>query len=60
LRPAIEAGVEQTLERYPGLLNAEATRRLAGNMLDGRRPLDFTLWRILNLGVWGSACQVTV
>ena len=60
LRPAIEAGVEQTLDRYPGLLNADATRRLAGDMLDGRRPVDFTLWRILNLGVWGGACQVTL
>jgi len=60
LRPAIEAGVDETLRRYPGLLNADATRRLAGDMLEGRRPVDFTLWRILNVGVWGSACQVTV
>jgi asparagine synthase (glutamine-hydrolysing) len=23
-------------------------------MLEGRRPLDFTLWRIVNLGIWGE------
>jgi asparagine synthase (glutamine-hydrolysing) len=59
LRPAIEAGVDETLRRYPGLLNADATRRLAGDMLDGKRSVDFTLWRVFNLGVWGSACHVT-
>jgi asparagine synthase (glutamine-hydrolysing) len=60
LRPAIHVGVDETLRRYPGLLNADATRQLASDMLDGRRPVDFTLWRIVNLGVWASACQVTM
>jgi asparagine synthase (glutamine-hydrolysing) len=60
LRSAIEAGVDETLCRYPGLLNGEATRQIAGDMLDGRRPVDFTLWRIVNLGVWAGACRVTL
>jgi asparagine synthase (glutamine-hydrolysing) len=58
LRPAVEAGVEETLRRYPGLLDADATRRLAGDMLEDKRAVDFTLWRILNIGVWGEACAV--
>jgi asparagine synthase (glutamine-hydrolysing) len=29
------------------------TRRLADDMLEGRRPVDFLLWRIVNLGLWG-------
>jgi asparagine synthase (glutamine-hydrolysing) len=60
LRPAIEAGVEETLQRYPDLLNAEATRLRASDMLAGVRPIDFTLWRIVNIGIWGRACGVTL
>ncbi len=54
LRPLIEDGVEKTLARYPGLMNADGVRALAADMLDGRRPVDFTLWRIVNLGIWGE------
>ena len=53
LRPQVEAGIEDTLSRYPGLLNAQGTRALVREMLDGTRPMDFTAWRILNIGVWG-------
>jgi asparagine synthase (glutamine-hydrolysing) len=53
LRGQIEAGVEDTLARYPELLNRQGTRALVRDMLDGVRPLDFTLWRIVNMGVWG-------
>jgi asparagine synthase (glutamine-hydrolysing) len=27
-------------------------------MLDGERGLDFTLWRIVNLGLWGERVGV--
>lgn len=54
LRPLIEEGIERTLARYPGLLNADGVRALAAEMLDGRRPVDFKLWRIVNLGIWGE------
>ncbi len=60
LRPAILDGIEETLTRYPGLFNAAGVRRLAADMLDGRRPLDFTLWRIVNVGVWGRVFGVTL
>lgn len=53
LKGAIWDAVEATLRQFPGLLNANGTRRLADDMLNGRRPVDFTLWRIVNLGIWG-------
>ena len=54
LKGAIRDGVEATLKRYPGLLNLQGTRALVDDMLEGRRPVDFTLWRIATLGIWGE------
>ena len=54
LRGATVAAVDATLRRFPALLDAAATRRLVADMLDGRRRLDFKLWRIVNLGIWGE------
>ena len=54
LRKLVEDGIEATLARYPGLMNADGVRALAKDMLDGGRTLDFTLWRIVNLGMWGE------
>lgn len=60
LRAGIEAGMEETLRRYPGLLNPSSTRGLVADMLDGRRPMDFTIWRIVNVGMWGRVFAVTM
>lgn len=60
LRPLIEDGIEKTLARYPGLMNADGVRALAKEMLDGERNVDFTLWRIVNLGIWGERFGVTM
>jgi asparagine synthase (glutamine-hydrolysing) len=60
LRSMIEAGVEDTLRRYPGLLNAGGTRRLVHDMLEGRRALDSRLWKIVNIGVWGRVFAVSL
>ncbi|MHC2252464.1 asparagine synthase (glutamine-hydrolyzing) [Bradyrhizobium embrapense] len=60
LRQAIEAGVEDTLTRFPGLLHADNTRHLTQQMLAGDRPLDFTAWRIVNVGIWGRVFGVTM
>jgi asparagine synthase (glutamine-hydrolysing) len=60
LRGAIEAGVDETLRRFPGLLDPEGTYSLVRDMLSGARTVDFTLWRIVNLPLWGKACGVTV
>lgn len=54
LREMMTEGVEATLKRYPGLFNAAGVRALAADMLEGRKPVDFLLWRIVNLGIWGE------
>lgn len=60
LRGLVEDGIEKTLSFYPGLLNTSGVRALAKDMLDGERPLDFTLWRIVNLGMWGERMGATL
>lgn len=59
LRGLVEDGVERTLRVLPGLLDAAGTRRFAADMLDGRAPVDFTLWRIVSLGLWAERFQVS-
>ena len=54
LRGMMTEGVEATLARYPGLFNADGVRALTDDMLEGRKPIDFLLWRIVNLGMWGD------
>ncbi len=60
LRGLVEDGIEQALAHYPGLMNADGVRALAREMLDGDRPVDFTLWRIVNLGIWGDRVGATM
>lgn len=60
LREMMKEGVEATLKRYPGLFNAAGVRALAADMLEGRKPVDFLLWRIVNLGMWGERFGVEV
>lgn len=60
LRDLVTEGVEATMRRYPGLLNPGGVRALASDMMEGRRALDFTLWRIVNLGIWGERFGVGV
>lgn len=52
LRGLITDGIEATLRDFPGLLDPTETRALAADMLDGRRPVDFSLWRIAGLSLW--------
>lgn len=59
LKGEIIDGVEATLRRFPGLLNAKATRTMRDQMLNGAMPIDFTLWRIVNLGIWGERFGVS-
>lgn len=60
LRKRIEAAVEDTLTLYPDFFNPAETRRLRDEILDGVRPFDFVLWRIVNLGMWGARFNVKV
>ena len=60
LRDLVVGGTEATLARYPELLNARGVRRLRDTMLAGRKPLKPSLWRIVNLGIWGERFGVTL
>jgi asparagine synthase (glutamine-hydrolysing) len=60
LKPLILDGVEATLARFPGLLDARATRALVSATLEGQRSVDFTLWRIVNMGIWGERFGLTL
>ncbi|MGA9948214.1 MAG: asparagine synthase (glutamine-hydrolyzing) [Xanthobacteraceae bacterium] len=59
LRELVHTGVEQTLARYPGLLNRNGVEAHADAMLDGKKPIDFSLWRIISLGIWGKVFGAT-
>jgi asparagine synthase (glutamine-hydrolysing) len=59
LRNHVMAGVEATLARLPGLFQPEQTRALVREMLDGHRSLDFTAWRIVNLGIWAERFNIS-
>ncbi|KAB0675909.1 asparagine synthase (glutamine-hydrolyzing) [Aureimonas leprariae] len=54
LKGLVHDGVEASLRRFPELFDANETRGLVGDMLEGRRPVDFTLWRIVNMSIWGE------
>jgi asparagine synthase (glutamine-hydrolysing) len=58
LKTQMMDGVNATLAQFPGLLNVEGTRALAKDMLEGNRPVDFSLWRIVNLSIWGNCFSV--
>jgi asparagine synthase (glutamine-hydrolysing) len=59
LREMVRAGIDETLARYPGLLNRRGVLAHAADMLEGRRTVDFSLWRIVNLGIWGRLFAVS-
>ncbi len=60
LRGLIHDGVEESLRRYPDLMNATGARALRDGMLDGSRPVEASLWRLVNLGLWGKRFGVTL
>jgi len=59
LREALLGGIEATLAHFPGLLDAANVRAHVSDMLEGRRVVDFSLWRIVNLGIWGRLFSVS-
>ncbi len=58
LKGLMQDGIEASLARFPGLMNADGVRALSRDMLEGKRDVDFTLWRIVNLGHWGERFNV--
>lgn len=53
LAAPLRDAVMQTLDSYPELLDRDGTMTLVDDTLAGRRPADFTLWRIACVGLWG-------
>ncbi|GAA4464979.1 asparagine synthase (glutamine-hydrolyzing) [Nemorincola caseinilytica] len=45
-------GIHATLDLFPALFDRQKTLQLFDDVLTGRRPFDFTIWRILVLGRW--------
>jgi len=60
LKGLILDGIEATIKRFPDLLDAKGVRALARDMLEGETPVDFRLWRIANLAMWGDRFAVTL
>ena len=60
LKGPMRDAIEASLTRFPEMFNARGVRALADDMLEGRRPVDFTLWRIANFGLWGKVFGAAV
>ncbi|HEY1300679.1 MAG TPA: asparagine synthase-related protein, partial [Stellaceae bacterium] len=60
LRQQVREGVADTLALYPRLFDRPAVEAHTEAMLDGRRPVDFSLWRLVSLGVWGQVFGVAL
>lgn len=58
LRDLVVEGVESTLSLYPDIVVPNAARTLVHQMLNNQRPLDFSVWRMVNLGLWGRLFKV--
>jgi asparagine synthase (glutamine-hydrolysing) len=56
----VREGVTDTLALYPRLFDRPAVEAHTEAMLDGRRPVDFSLWRLVSLGVWGQVFGVAL
>jgi asparagine synthase (glutamine-hydrolysing) len=59
LRERVEEGVRLAAERLPSVFNAQATHAFANQRLNAVGPLDFTLWRIANTGLWAKSFGIT-
>lgn len=60
LKEGMLAGLDETIAQFGDLFDVPRTRQLAGEMLDGTRPVDFTIWRLVNMGLWGRTFGVTL
>lgn len=54
LRQPIVESIEITKQLFPEHFNISGLDKMVAEMLDGRRTLDFTLWRIACFGIWSK------
>jgi len=59
LRDPIVESINTTKQLFPEHFNLPATDNMVAEMLDGRRPIDFTLWRIACFGIWAKRFGMT-
>lgn len=60
LRGWVEDMLDQSLRDLKGVLKEKTVRSYATDILEGRRPFDTTLWRIIQLGVWKRVFRVAI
>jgi asparagine synthase (glutamine-hydrolysing) len=58
LRRFAHDGVQQAIAWFPDFFDAGGLQRMTRGMLEGNRPFDFALWRVISLGLWGRAFRV--
>lgn len=59
LREPIVESIGITKQLFPEHFNVSALDQMVAAMLDGRRSLDFTLWRIACFGIWAKRFGTT-
>jgi asparagine synthase (glutamine-hydrolysing) len=59
LRNEIAAAIEDTQRRFPEQFRTGATAAMAADMFEGRRPVDFSLWRLACFGIWAECFGAT-
>jgi len=60
LRPVVADGLDQLAKRLPALFVGGAAPRFAEDVLAGRRPFDFALWRLVGFGLWSRVFGVSL
>jgi asparagine synthase (glutamine-hydrolysing) len=60
LRRELGLAIENTLTLFPELFRTKETLEFTNQMLDSRRPFDFSLWRIVNFGIWGRLLKMSL
>ncbi|MCO6390166.1 asparagine synthase (glutamine-hydrolyzing) [Aliihoeflea aestuarii] len=58
LRELVHQGVEDCIERFPGLFIPARLRLARDAALAGQRPFGFEFWRVASLGRWGRVFNV--
>ncbi len=54
LRDPIVESINITKQLFPEHFHVPAMDKMVAEMLDGLRPIDFTLWRIACFGIWAK------
>ncbi|OAN55055.1 asparagine synthase (glutamine-hydrolyzing) [Magnetospirillum moscoviense] len=59
-RTLVNEMVAEAARRFPTLFVPSALQQLTDDMMTGRRPFDFTLWRVISFAAWGKVFRVSL